>query len=60
MKCYSCGFLCITKYITEERIDPNLICIKNPIGVWEKVVAVQKMCNMCGWTSYPMKIPEPI
>jgi len=55
MKCYKCGFLCITKYITMTKID-----ITNPLGEWEKVVAVSKHCNMCGWASHPMKIPESI
>ena len=60
MKCYKCGFRCITKYITMTKIDPNRICISNPLGEWKKIVAVSKHCNMCGWASHPMKIPEPI
>ena len=60
MKCFKCGFLCITKYNTETRIDPNLICIRNPLGEWEKLVSVSKLCNMCGWESYPTKLPEKI
>lgn len=60
MKCFNCGFRCITKYHEEERIDPNLICLKNPIGLWKKVVAVSKVCNMCGWESYKTKLPDKI
>lgn len=60
MNCYKCGFLCITKYIFQTKIDPNRVCISNPLGEWKKVVAVSKNCNMCGWESHPMKIPERI
>lgn len=60
MKCFECGFRCITKYHTEVRHDVYRVCIKNPTGAYEQVIAVSKVCNMCKWESHPIKIPEPI
>ena len=50
MKCFICGDICLTVYITEYPLDPAT-----------KVVAVQKVCKWeaCGWKSYPTKIPDP-
>ena len=50
MKCFKCGARCITEYIIKEQLhtcDP-------------KIVAVQKVCTVCDWKSYPVKIPESI
>jgi len=57
MKCFECGFTCATIYWHnyERKIQwfpqfhPNC-----------PVTSVSKKCNMCGWTSHPVKIPEPI
>ena len=60
MNCFECGFRCVTIYHTEERISHDLVCLKNPLGIWEKVVAVSSKCNMCGWESFRTKVPEPL
>ena len=60
MKCFNCGFLCTTKYHTEVCIDFNRVCITNPTGAYDKIIAVSKFCNMCQWESHPTKIPESI
>jgi len=47
MKCFTCGSLCRTNYILDYAE-----------GREDKILAVQKVCNECGWKSYPTKIPE--
>ena len=46
MKCFVCGSLCLTHYITNDE---------------NKITHVQKVCpmNKC-WKSYPTKVPESI
>jgi hypothetical protein len=60
MKCFECGFRCITKYHTEWKADLNRATIQNPMGAYEQVVAVSKVCNMCKWESHPIKVPKPL
>ena len=50
MKCFKCGFRCVTKYHFGDKDSQG----------FEKVTAVSKVCNMCGWESYPTKLPEKI
>ena len=47
MKCFECGKGCVTKYIREPPLHG-------------KIIAVSKICEHCGWESYPTKLPEPI
>lgn len=47
MKCFECGARCITDYIYEGQYGSN-------------IKAVQKVCTVCDWKSYPVKVPEPI
>jgi len=46
MKCFECGYLCVTNY----WISPE----------GNGVTHINKMCKECGWESYKMKIPESI
>ena len=48
MKCFKCGFRCVTRYIMDNH------------PMFPRVIAVSKVCNMCGWESYPTKLPEKI
>jgi C4-type Zn-finger protein len=50
MKCFECGQKCVTKYHFGAK-DAN---------GFEKVVAVNKICNSCGWESYKTILPEKI
>ena len=52
MKCFLCGAKCITEYI-------HKYIKQEPVPI-SKVVAVQKVCTICDWKSYPTKIPESI
>ncbi|GAG74908.1 unnamed protein product [marine sediment metagenome] len=47
MKCFKCGARCITDYIPRDY-DTDVI------------IAVQKVCTVCDWKSYPTKIPKCI
>lgn len=60
MKCFECGFLCITKYHTVKAYGMSRMCITNPYGEYDKIIAVSKVCNMCKWESHPTKVPGPI
>ena len=44
MNCFECGSKCVTKY--HMKLD--------------RVVAVNKVCNACGWESFRTKVPEPL
>ena len=50
MKCFECGALCVTKY----HYGPSHGEVNPPVK------AVNKVCNICGWESYPTKVPEKI
>ena len=47
MKCFECNAICVTDYIKQDYDT-------------DKIIAVQKVCPVCGWRSYPTKLPEPI
>ena len=47
MKCFECGYLCVTNYWISP--DPD-----------KGVTHINKMCKECGWESHKMKVPDPI
>lgn len=44
MKCFECGHKCVTLY---HKLNG-------------KIVAVSKVCEDCGWQSFPTRVPEPL
>ena len=50
MNCFECGSKCVTKYHFGDKDKHGL----------ERVIAVNKVCNACGWESFRTKVPEPL